>query len=157
MTQPGLAGQISASRLKYFKSKSIRLQSSNWGRVDDFLTQGARICDQLDWQFVRGEKGSRSATPMNDKPEDTDRRAELIARLVAVGSKQADPDAWIRSMTLNALRALNADKASTPADSGEARQEIHEIARLASIEIRAMRIRPSRDTAHRVRKNPTAA
>lgn len=83
-------------------------------------------------------------TNENDKAEGTDRRADLIARLAAVGSKQSDPDAWVRSMTLDALRVLNADKDSTPAARGEARQEIHEIARLASNEMRAMRIRPSR-------------
>jgi hypothetical protein len=137
------------------RTRAVRLDPWLWPGTAEFLTQGARICDQLD--CVRGEKGSRLATPMNDKPEDADRRAELIARLVAVGSKQADPDAWIRSMTLTALRALNVDKALTPSDRGEARQEIYEIARLASNEIRAMRIRPSRDSRTPNEKEPDAA
>lgn len=77
------------------------------------------------------------ATGADDGP---DRRGDLVARIVAQGLKQADPYAWVRAFTLNALRALSADKVSSPAAKGEARREIHDLARLATNRIRAERL-----------------
>jgi hypothetical protein len=74
------------------------------------------------------------------------RQTKLIAMLVAKGVTVSNPEAYIRSFTLKALRALAADTVSTPAEKGEARLQIYQIARLAMIEIRVARIKPLVET-----------
>ena len=64
------------------------------------------------------------------------RRGRLIASLIEKGSAEKDPAAWIRSLTLRALRVLDIGKESA-AEKSVARREIHEIAREVSQALKA--------------------
>jgi len=78
---------------------------------------------------------------VEDTAEDAQRRGELIAKIVALGLKQPNPEAWVRTFTINALRALTADKETSLIAKGDARRQIHDLARLVSNGIRAERMK----------------
>lgn len=69
----------------------------------------------------------------------TDRRGRIIGRLVEQYQAVPEPDKWLQTMTLQALRALDrADLA--PADRSPARKEIHAIHREVASRARALRL-----------------
>jgi hypothetical protein len=82
-----------------------------------------------------------------DRQAPTDRRRQLINRLVQQYQAAAEPDRWLETMTLKALRAL--DRANlSPADKSLARREIHAIHREVASMARAMQL---------TRRNPATA
>ncbi|MCB1502215.1 MAG: hypothetical protein KDK07_20930 [Bauldia sp.] len=82
-----------------------------------------------------------------DRQAPTDRRRQLINRLVQQYQSAAEPDRWLEAMTLKALRAL--DRANlSPAEKSPARREIHSIHREVASMARAMQL---------TRRSPPAA
>lgn len=69
----------------------------------------------------------------------SDRRRQLISRLVQQYQSAAEPDRWLETMTLKSLRAL--DRANlSPAEKSPARREIHAIRREVASMARAMQL-----------------
>lgn len=69
----------------------------------------------------------------------TDRRGRIIGRLVEQYQAAPEPDKWLQTMTLQALRAL--DRADlSPADKSPARKEIHAIHREVASKARALKL-----------------
>ena len=69
----------------------------------------------------------------------TARRGQVVGRLVEHYQRVADPDKWLQSMTLQALRAL--DRAElTPIEKSPARREIHAIHREVVVKAKALKL-----------------
>jgi hypothetical protein len=69
----------------------------------------------------------------------SDRRRQLIGRLVQQYQSASEPDRWLETITLKSLRAL--DRANlSPAEKSPARREIHAIHREVASMARAMRL-----------------
>ena len=78
---------------------------------------------------------------MNDADNDpsADRRTEIVGRLVRHYQAAPEPEKWLQSMTLQALRAL--DRADlSPSEKSPARREIHAIHREVAVKAKALRL-----------------
>ena len=84
-----------------------------------------------------------------DHDPGTDRRRQIIGRLVEQYQATPEPDKWLQAMTLKALRALDrADLA--PAEKSPARKEIHAIHREVASKARALQL-----SRHAIALQPT--
>lgn len=89
-----------------------------------------------------------------DSDHSSDRRGEIIGRLVQQYQAAPDPEKWLQTMTLQALRAL--DRANlTPGEKSPARREIHAIHREVAVKAKALRL--SRSLVVITRERPDAA
>jgi len=74
-----------------------------------------------------------------DRDHSNDRRGQIIGRLVQQYQAAPDPEKWLQSMTLQALRAL--DRADlTPGEKSPARREIHAIHREVAVKAKALKL-----------------